>query len=118
MTAPNLAEASDITGATSLYICTLTHAEVLLNPANSNKVYKISTVRTVNVSTVIAQLELSVFRASTHYYLADSYSITSKQIFSVLDKNEYIWLNEGDALYASSDVASALHLTVAYEILG
>lgn len=118
MTAPNLVEASTTIGDTVVYGCTVSLSEVLANAANSNTVYKISSIRAVNVASSTVTVDVSIYRSSTHRYQAKDYSLTAKSIFSVLDKNEYLWLREGDALYAKSNTASAIDLTITYEVLG
>lgn len=116
MAAPNLRSPSTIIGKTTAYPVTGTLAQVLSNSAASGKVFKVNTIRCANVDGVsAASLDVSLFRSATHYYLIKGISIDAGKALIVSDKNEYIYLEEGDALYAKASAASDLELTVNYE---
>lgn len=116
MAAPNLRSPTTITGKTKPYAVTTTLAEVLANPAASGKLFKVNTIRCANVDAVAAaSLDLTLFRSSTHTYLIKGVSIVAERALIVSDKNEYIYLEEGDALYTKASASGDLELTINYE---
>lgn len=115
MAAPNLRSPSTITGKTATYAVTTSLAAVLSNAAASNKLLKVNTVRAANISGSDATLELSLYRGSTHTYLVKGASIATGKVLVASNKDEYIYLEEGDALYAKAGAVSSIELTVNYE---
>lgn len=116
MAAPNLRSPSTVTGKTVAYAVTTSLASVLSNAAASNKLLKVNTIRCANVdASVSATLDVTLFRSATHTYFLKNASISPGQALVVSDKNEYIYLEEGDALYAKASLANDLELTINYE---
>lgn len=116
MAAPNLRFPNTITGKTVPYAVTGTLASVLANAASSGQLLKVNTVRCANVDgAAAASLDLTLYRSSTHTYLIKGVAIDAGKALIVSDKNEYIYLEEGDALYAKASAAGDLELTINYE---
>jgi hypothetical protein len=115
MTAPNLKLPTTITGKTGLYACTASLASTLSNAAASNKLLKVNTIRASNITGSSAQIDVTIYRSSAHTYVIKSASIPPNSSFVVLDKNEYLYLEEGDALYAKANAVSTVDLTIHYE---
>lgn len=115
MTAPNLRIPSAIIGKTAVALVGTPNAAVLSNAAASGKVLKVTTLRAANISAGAATISVSHYRSTTHRYLVKSSSVDAGQSLVVTDRNDYIYLEEGDALYAQASVASSFDLTIAYE---
>lgn len=116
MAAPNLRFPSTITGKTVPYAVTTSLASVLSNAAASGKLLKVNTIRCANVdAAAAASLDLSFYRGSTHTYILKNCSIDFGKALIVSDKNEYIYLEEGDAIYAKASASGDLELTLNYE---
>ena len=94
-----------------------TLTSVLANSAASGLLLKLNTIRAANVDSggAAVALDLTVYRGSTHRYLIKGVSISTAKALIVSDKNEYIYLEEGDALYAKAATSNGIDLTVNYE---
>ena len=115
MAAPNLNTPITITGKTALYACTASLASALSNGVASNKAIKVNVVRAANLTTGIATIDLTVFRSATDTYIIKSASVAPNGSLVLIDKNEYLYLEEGDALRAQANATSTIDLTIHYE---
>lgn len=115
MAAPNLKQPLTITGKTALYECTTGLASTLSNGAASGKVLKINTIRAANIITTGVKVDVTIFRSSAHYYVIENADIPPASSLVINDKNEYIYLEEGDSIYSRATTASGVHMTIHYE---
>ena len=115
MAAPNLKTPTTITGKTAVYACTASLATALSNGAGSGKVLKVNVVRAANLTTGIATIDLTVFRSSVDTYIIKLASVAPGGSLVLLDKNEYLYLEEGDALRADANASSTIDITIHYE---
>jgi hypothetical protein len=115
MAAPNLKNPSMVTGKTATYACTDTLASALANGSSSGKLLKVNTVRAANITSSSGNIDLTLFRSSIHTYLVKSASVPPNGSLVLTDKNEYVYLEEGDSLYAKANDASTIDLTIHYE---
>jgi|DEB19_MinimDraft_3_1074340.scaffolds.fasta_scaffold06040_2 hypothetical protein len=115
MAAPNLKTPTTITGKTAVYACTASLASALSNGASSGKVFKINGIRAANVATAAGTIEVTVFRSSTHYELIKTAQVPVNSAFVVLNREEYLYLEEGDAIYAKANATSTIDLILTYE---
>jgi hypothetical protein len=115
MAAPNLTLPATITGKTAVYSCTASLASALSNGAASNKLLKVNTIRAANISSGAGTVDITVYRSSSHTYVVKGASVPLNSTFVVLDKNEYLYLEEGDALYAKANATTTIDLTIHYE---
>jgi hypothetical protein len=115
MAAPNLKNPTTITGKTAGYAVTTSLAAALTNSAASGKVFKINGIRAANVTTSAGTIEVTVFRSSTHYEIIKTAQVPINSTFVVLNREEYLYLEEGDAIYAKANAASTLDLILTYE---
>ena len=117
MAAPNLRSPATVTGKTALTAVATSLTSVLANSAASGLVLKVNTIRAANVDAggAAVSLDLTVYRGSTHRYLIKNVSVGSAKALIVSDKNEYVYLEEGDSIYAKASSASGLDLTINYE---
>jgi hypothetical protein len=115
MAAPNLKSPTTITGKTTTYTCTTTLTSVLSNSAASGKLLKVNTIRAANTTTNGATIDLTVFRSAAHTYIIEGPTVAPYTSFVALNKEEYLYLEEGDALYAKASANSSIDLIVNYE---
>jgi hypothetical protein len=115
MAAPNLKQPTTITGKTAVYSCTASLASALANGASSNQLLKVNVVRACNLTSSSGSVDLTVYRSSTHSYIGKSLSVPPESSLVLLDRNEYLYLEEGDALYAKANAVSTIDLTIHYE---
>lgn len=115
MAAPNLKTPTTITGKTAVYTCTTTLASALSNGAASNKVLKVNVIRATNITTTGAAIEVTLFRSSAHTYIVDGPTVAAYGTVVALNKDEYLYLEEGDAIYAKATANSTINLILSYE---
>jgi hypothetical protein len=116
MAAPNLKTPTTITGKTAPYSCTSTLSAALSNTAASGKVFKVNTIRAANIdATTALSVDITVYRGSTHSYIANAISVPVNSTLVVLSKEEYLYLEEGDAIYAKGSTSGKIDLTISYE---
>lgn len=115
MAAPNLRSPQTVTGKTVPYSATASLGSALANGAASNKLLKVNVIRAANLTTSAASVDVTVFRSSAHTYVIKTATVAPNTSLVVLDKNEYLYLEEGDALYAKANAVSTIDLTIHYE---
>lgn len=115
MAAPNLKQPVTITGKTGVYSATAALASVISNGAASGQLLKLNVIRAANLTTGTASIDITVFRSSAHTYVIKTATVAPNTSLVVLDKNEYLYLEEGDALYAKANAVSTIDLTIHYE---
>jgi hypothetical protein len=117
MAAPNLRSPLTVTGKTAMTSVATTLTSVVSNSAASGLLLKLNTIRAANVDSggAAVALDLTVYRGSTHRYLIKGVSIGTAKALIVSDKNEYVYLEEGDSLYAKATSTSGIDLTINYE---
>ena len=115
MAAPNLKQPVTITGKTRLYSATAALASVISNGATSGQLLKLNVIRAANLTTGTSSIDITVFRSSAHTYVINTATVAPNTSLVVLDKNEYLYLEEGDALYAKANAVSTIDLTIHYE---
>lgn len=115
MAAPNLRIPSAIIGKTAAALVGTSNTAVLTNAAASGKVLKITTVRAANITASAATISVSHYRSTTHRYLVKGSSVDAGEALIVTSREDYIYLEEGDALYAQASVASSFDLIIGYE---
>lgn len=116
MAAPNLKSPTTITGKVATAAVTTSLASVISNAAASNKVFRVHSIRAANVDGVSNyELDVSHYRGTTHTYLCKTVVVPADSTLVVLSREEILYLEEGDALYAKSNVAAKIDLLVTYE---
>jgi hypothetical protein len=118
MTNPNIKDPAGIYGETDVVVLTNTLTQIVANTSNSGFVYKINAVRGCNVTASQATMDVSLYRSTTHFYQCKDAVVESTFALIPQNREEYIWLKEGDALYAKANANSTIHLTISYERMG
>lgn len=116
MAAPNLISPNSVQGKTEIAVLSTTLTTIISNPASSGRTVKVNTIRCANVTGSAALVNVSHYRTADNYLIKNG-SIEGSKTLIVTDKNEYVYLEEGDILKASSDIAGSIHLTVNYEVI-
>lgn len=115
MAAPNLKSPTTITGKTADYAVTTTLAAALSNAAASGKVLKVNTIRVCNTTASAATVDISRLRSGTDRYLVKSASVDPNSTLVVSQRDEIIYLEEGDDLRAKASANTTFDLLVTYE---
>ena len=116
MAAPNLKNPTTITGKTFRYAVTASLASVLANGAASGKVFKINSIFCANVDgDNPADISVSIYDGSTDRYLAKTIAVPADATQIISTKETYFYLEEGDSIRASANVAGDLELVIGYE---
>lgn len=116
MAAPNLKSPTTIIGEIQPYTCTTVLSAALTNAPGSNKAYRVNVLRAANTSTSGAvSVEVSLYRGTTHTYLVKGAVVNQASSFIILQRDEYIYLEEGDAIYAKASSNSSIDLLITYE---
>ncbi len=86
----------------------------MTNRASSNKVFKINALYVSNVDgTNNAEVNVDLFRSSTAYHIAKTVVVPADASLDVLSKP--IYLEEGDSLRLTANVASDIEAVCSYE---
>ena len=116
MAAPNIVNVAQIAGKTAVMNVTTVAANVVVNEAASNKVFKINNLIISNVDgTNSADITAVVLRSSIAYALASTITVPADASLVVLSKETSIYLEEGDAIRLSASANNDLHAVCSYE---
>lgn len=116
MAAPNLKSPTTITGKTATYSCTTGLSTALSNSAASGKALRINVIRASNVAVSGGiTVDVSHYRGTTHTYLVKGATIGQSTSLVILQRDEYLYLEEGDSIYAKASANSSADLTITYE---
>lgn len=124
MAAPNIVAVSTIRGKSNVANLTTTSSSVIVNPINSNQVFKINTIIVSNYDGFTGgNVSIEIFKfgaqntstgtGNSVYSLATSISVPAKSSLDLLSKSLY--LEEGDHLKAKADANSRLSLITSFE---
>jgi hypothetical protein len=124
MAAPNIVAVTTIRGKSNVANLTTISSSVVVNPVNSNQVFKLNTIIVSNVDGTSAgnvTVELFKFGAQNTstgtgnavYSLANVVTVPAKSSLDIMSKSLY--LEEGDHLKAKADANNRLHLITSFE---
>lgn len=114
MAAPNIVNVTTITGKTAVQAVGTSATAIVTNSASSNKVFKINALYVSNVDgTNNAEVNVDLFRSSTTYHIAKTVVVPADASLDVLSKP--IYLEEGDSLRLTANVASDIEAVCSYE---
>jgi hypothetical protein len=114
MAAPNIVNVTTITGKTAVQAVGTSATAIVTNSASSNKVFKINALYVSNVDgTNNAEVNVDLFRSSTAYHIAKTVVVPADASLDVLSKP--IYLEEGDSLRLTANVASDIEAVCSYE---
>ncbi len=114
MAAPNIVNVTAIYAKTALVVAGTTATSIVANSAGSNKLLKIGYLVAANVNgSSAADISIYVSRAATSYYMASTVSVPADSSLDLM--NKYLYLEEGDTLFAVAGTANAIHIQCSYE---
>ena len=114
MAAPNIVNVSTITGKTAVQAVGTSATAIVTNSASSGKVFKVNALYVSNVDgTDNAEVNIDIFRSSVAYHIVKTLVVPADASIDVLTKA--IYLEEGDALRITANVASDLEAVCSYE---
>ena len=114
MAAPNIVNVATITGKTAVQAVGTSATAIVTNSASSGKVFKVNALLVSNVDgTAAAEVTVDLYRSSTAYHLVKTLSVPADATLDVLAKA--IYLEEGDALRLTANVAGDLEAVCSYE---
>jgi|TARA_R100000081_G_C4817019_1_gene176021 hypothetical protein len=116
MTAPNIAGLTSVTGKTAVLTVGQALADLVSNPAASNKVLKINSLSIANVdASSSSDVSVWINRGAFAYFLAKGATVAVNETLAVLTKGKQIYLEEGDALAINASTDGDLHAICSYE---
>jgi hypothetical protein len=116
MTAPNIVNVTTILGKTSVLAVTTTATDLVLNAADSGKVFKLNSIIIANVDGAnAADITVSLVRASVSYPIASTITVPADATLVVLSKETAMYLEEGDSIQCTGSAAGDLVATCSYE---
>lgn len=116
MAAPNIVNVSSIIGKTAIQVVTTSANAIVTNSAASNKVLKINNLIISNVDgTNAADITIDLFRNSVAYRLAYTIAVPADAALVVINKDNTIYLEEGDALRCTASANGDLEAVCSYE---
>ena len=116
MTAPNIAGLTTVTGKTALATVTTSAADLVSNPAASNKVLKINSLLISNIdNSSSADIDVWILRDGGNAYIARATTVAVNDTLAVLVKGKQIYLEEGDALRVMASANNDLQAICSYE---
>ena len=114
MAAPNIVNVSTITGKTAVQAVGTSATAIVTNGSSSGKVFKVNALYVSNVDgTDNAEVNIDIFRSSVAYHIVKTLVVPADATVDVLSKA--IYLEEGDALRITANVASDLEAVCSYE---
>ena len=125
MTAPNIVNVATITGKTAAALISTEVATaqdssnadktpLVINAASSGKVLKVNALYVSNVDgTANAEISVALYRSSTAYHVAKTVIVPADATLDIISKA--IYLEEGDSLRLTANVASDLEAVCSYE---
>lgn len=119
MAAPNIVGVNTITGkSVAVGLGTTALVGILTNTANSNKVFKINTIRASNVDGINSadiSVGFSTVGAATTQYIARTISVPADAALLVVDKTASFYLEENQQIIAQASAANDIDMFISYE---
>ena len=118
MAAPNLVSPSTINGKTVGAALTTSSADILTNSAGSGKVLKVNAIYISNIDgTASAKVTVTFYDSSAvvSYKLASTIVVPADATLVVVDKDAYVYLEEGDKIAALASANGDLEIVISYE---
>lgn len=117
MAAPNLINATTITGKTALAALSTTTANVVTNSSGSSTAVKVNSVVVSNYTATAVTTSVMLNRSATVYYIAGAVQVPAYSTLVLVAKDSFFYLEEGDVLQANVSSNSAASIVVGYELI-
>lgn len=121
MSNPNIVEVTSILGNNSLTSLTTTNATQLVsNPANSNEVYRVTSLMVSNVDPtdpyyVTFNLYNEDDLGGTAYTIVNKLTVPANSSIVVIDKNSSFYLKEDQSIGATAELANTIEIIASWE---
>lgn len=115
MANPNIVNVTTIYGVTAVQSVSNSATAIVSNGAGSGTVLKVDSLMVSNNDSAGHTITVDVYRSSTAYPISYNVSIAPGAVYDVLAK--FIYLNEGDTLRLTGDVASKMTAVCSYEVI-
>lgn len=116
MAQPNIVNVGTIRGNTALMNVITVASNVVVNPASSNKVYKINTLLISNIDgTNAADITAEFWRAGIFYDIASTITVPADSTLVLISKDTSIYLEEGDYIRLQASANNDLNAILSYE---
>jgi len=116
MAAPNLLSPTTINGKTVGAALTTSSADILT--ASSNTAIKVNSIYVANIDgSANAEVTVTFYDSSTttSYNLAKTVVVPADATLVVVDKDAYVYLEEGDKIAALASASGDLEIVISYE---
>ena len=114
MAAPNIVNVTAIYGKTAVQAVGTSATAIVTNSAASGKVLKVNALYVSNVDgTNNAEITVDLFRSSVAYRIAYTVVVPADATLDVISKS--IYLEEGDSIRLTANVANDLEAICSYE---
>lgn len=117
MANPNLISATSIYSRSAFITPSTSATTIIANAANSNQIFKVSTVMATNTFSTTINITLDVLRSATTWVICSNISIPPNSAVVLLNKEGILYLEEGDTLRATASTATYIKLYASYEII-
>jgi hypothetical protein len=118
MTAPNILQVSTITGRTSVLSVTTSPTAIVTNAADSNSLLKINSLIVSNIDgTNTCDITVDLFRDSVAYKIASTVPVVPDTSFVAIDKDFFVYVEEGDSIRLTASSNSDLTAICSYEVI-
>jgi hypothetical protein len=91
-------------------------ASALANGSSSGQCLRINSIRLANTSGAAVTVNVSHYRGSTHTYLVKTANLAANTSLVVSQRDEFIYLEEGDSLYAQASAATSVDMLITYDV--
>lgn len=116
MAAPNLLAPTTITGKTAVQAIGTSASAIVSNSAGSGKLLRIVSLIIANVDgAVSADVTVDHYRSSTARHIAKTVAVAADQSLTIIDRENAIYLEEGDDLRLTASASGDLEAVCSYE---
>jgi hypothetical protein len=116
MAQPNIVGVTTIRGNTAFQNVNTVSANVIANPASSNKVFKVNVLLISNIDgSNPADITASIFRGGIEYKVAHTISVPADASLILISKDTSIYMEETDYMRLSASANNRLHAICSYE---
>lgn len=118
MAAPNIVSVTSLTGRTAVQSIGITAAAIITNAAASGLSYKINSLIVSNIDGInAADITVYLQRSAVSYHLASTIAVPADSSLVIINKENSLYLEEGDELFCLASAAGDLQAVCSYEII-
>lgn len=119
MANPNIRNLTTLKGDTALANLTTVLSDIVINPIDGNKLYKIVNLSVSNITELTnVSVTVNILRNEVSYALARSITIPLNATLLIVGKDYPVYMLEGDTLQARASADNSLQVVCSYEVVG